>query len=473
MAKAGWEVTVLEKHATPGGRARQLNEAGFSFDMGPSWYWMPGVFERYFASFGKNIEDYYCLQRLDPSYRVIWQDGYTDIPAGIEELKSLFESWEPGAGKQLGKFLEEAEFKYRVGMEKLAYKPGLSIKEFANKEMLKGILKMDVFTSMRAHISKYFKSKRARQLMEFPVLFLGALPQHTPALYSLMNYADIIGGTWYPKGGMYSVVKAMYDLARERGAGFHFNEEVLELKTGKNTIENVVTARGRYKADIVIGSADYHFIEQKLLPPHLRSYPASYWEKRKMAPSCLIYYVGLNKKLNNIRHHNLFFDADFEQHGKEIYKIKTWPAEPLFYVCVNSVTDETVAPAGCENLFFLVPVATGLVDDSIERREKYFAMILDRFEKHIGENIGQYIIYKKSFGHSDFVNEYHSFKGNAYGLANTLRQTAILKPKCKSKKVDNLYYAGQLTVPGPGVPPSIISGELVAALINPGKRIML
>lgn len=473
MAKAGWKVTVLEKHATPGGRARQLNEAGFKFDMGPSWYWMPDVFERYFASFGKKVSDYYSLKRLDPSYRVIWEQGYSDIPADTEKLKQLFESWEPGAGKQLDKFLKEAAFKYRIGMQKLVYKPGLSVKEFADAEMLRGVFKMDVFTSMKSHVNKYFKHERIRQLMEFPVLFLGALPEDTPALYSLMNYADVSGGTWYPKGGMFSIVTAMYDLARELGVEFHFNEEVTGLETAGNTITNAVTAHDKYPADVVIGSADYNFIEQSLLPQNLRTYSSSYWEKRKMAPSCLLYYIGINKKIKNIRHHNLFFDTDFGIHGKEIYKTKSWPSEPLFYVCVNSVTDDNVAPAGCENLFFLIPVAAGLSDDSEELRDIYFEMILERFERHIGEEISQHIIYKKTFAHSDFVNEYNSFKGNAYGLANTLMQTAILKPKCRSSKINNLYYTGQLTVPGPGVPPSLISGEIVAGVASSDKNDLL
>jgi phytoene desaturase len=425
---------------------------------------MPDVFEKYFASFGKKVSDYYSLMRLDPSYRIIWPEDYTDIPADIGQLKKLFNSWEPGAGEKLDGFLSEASIKYRIGLQKLVYKPGLSLSEFADAEMIKGIFKLDVFTSMKNHIGKYFKHPRIRQIMEFPVLFLGALPENTPALYSLMNYADIKGGTWYPQGGMYSVVQGMYTLAKELGVYFHFNEEVTGFEIDNKCISHVITEQKKYTADVVIAGADYHHIEQSLLPRSVRSYSASYWRKRQLAPSCLLYYVGLNKKIKNIRHHNLFFDTDFQRHGKEIYKTKTWPAEPLFYVCVNSVTDNKVAPPQHENLFFLVPVAAGLTGDDEVLREKYFNKILSRFEQHIGEKIQQNIIYKRSFANSDFVNEYNSFKGNAYGLANTLMQTAILKPKCKSNKLKNLYYTGQLTVPGPGVPPSLISGEVVAGI---------
>jgi phytoene desaturase len=298
--------------------------------------------------------------------------------------------------------------------------------------------------------------------MEFPVLFLGALPEDTPALYSLMNYADIKGGTWYPEKGMYSVVEGMYKLAIELGVKFHFREEVNGIHIKGNKVVTIATTKNIYRTDVIISGADYHFTETKLLPEDFRSYSASYWKKRVMAPSCLMYYVGLNKKLKQPVHHSLFFDVSFDRHGKEIYKDLQWPAEPLFYVSVSSVTDESVAPPGQENIVFLVPVASGLEGDTEELREKYFQIIARRMEKHIGESILDSVVYKKTYSVSDFVYDYNSFRGNAYGLANTLRQTAIFKPSCRSKKVKNLFYTGQLTVPGPGVPPSLISGEVVA-----------
>ncbi len=462
MAKAGWKVTVLEKHTTPGGRARQFSEAGFTFDMGPSWYWMPDVFERYFNQFGKKVSDYYHLKRLDPSYRVYWSDGPVDIPADYEALRRLFDEIEPGSAVQLDKFLKEAAYKYEVGIQKLVYKPGQSLTEFLDWELITGVFRLDVFNSIKSHVAKHFSNPKLKELMEFPVLFLGALPEDTPALYSLMNYADIKGGTWYPEGGMFQIVKAMYELAVELGVEFRFGEEVTTIAIQKNAVKEVVTEKSQYRADVVIGGADYHHIETGLLPEEFRTYSKQYWDKRVMAPSCLLYYVGLNKRLNNIHHHTLFFDTSFEVHGKEIYTTREWPSDPLFYMSATSVTDSTVAPEGCENLFLLIPVATGLSDDSEERREMYFNMVIDRLEKQLGQSVREAIIYKKSFAHSDFVSEYHAFRGNAYGLANTLRQTAVLKPACRSKKVKNLFYTGQLTVPGPGVPPSLISGEVVA-----------
>ena len=471
MAKEGWHVTVLEKHSMPGGRARKYSAEGFTFDMGPSWYWMPDVFERYFNCFNRKVSDYYHLERLDPSYRVYWENKQMDIPADYGKLLDLFESLEKGAAEKLNAFMKEAAYKYDVGINKLVQKPGRSLTEFIDIDLAKGVMKLDVFTSMKKHVGKFFKHPQLRFLMEFPVLFLGALPQHTPALYSLMNYADIKLGTWFPKGGMYAIVDGMHKLATELGVQFHFNQDVVNIDlaggkaksvTAKSTLDAESETLNVFDADVVIGGADYHFIEKNLLPLEYRSYNEAYWEKRVMAPSCLLYYIGINKKLKNILHHSLFFDVDFDQHGTEIYSNPKWPTNPLFYVSATTVTDQGMAPEGCENLFFLIPVAAGLEGDTEELRDEYFEMIVKRFEQITGETITESIIYKKSYSVSDFVNDYNAFKGNAYGLANTLMQTAILKPSIKSKKISNLFYTGQLTVPGPGVPPSLISGEVVA-----------
>ena len=462
MAKEGWTVTVVEKGKTAGGRAKQLIEDGFTFDMGPSWYWMPDVFERYFEQFGKKVSDYYSLTRLDPSYRVYWPDGHTDIPADYDALTKLFEKVEPGSGEQLKSYLEEAAHKYRIGIQSLVYKPGQSITEFLDWEVVKNVFKLDVFTSMKKHIEKHFKSEKLRQLMEFPVLFLGALPQNTPALYSLMNYADIVGGTWFPEGGMYSIVSAMQNLAEELGVTFLFEEDAKEIVIEKGVAKKLVTDKGVHTADVIISGADYHFTESELLPEAYRSYTEAYWDKKVLAPSCLLYYVGLNKKLPNVLHHSLFFDVPFDKHADEIYAHPQWPEEPLFYLSAASKTDSTIAPADGENLVFLIPVASGLEGDTEEVREMYFNKIINRLEKHTGQSVREAIVYKKTFSVSDFVADYNAYKGNAYGLANTLMQTAILRPSCQSKKVKNLFYTGQFTVPGPGVPPSLISGEVVS-----------
>ncbi len=462
LAAKGFKVTVLEKNSGPGGRARVFQEAGFTFDMGPSWYWMPDVFDAYFRQFGKKTSDYYELVRLDPSYQVVFgENDVLEIPARMHELVSLFESLEPGSGPQLQTFLAQAAYKYKVGMEKLVYKPSRSVSEFVNLKLLIDVIRMDVFGSFHSHIRKFFHNDKLLRLMEFPILFLGAIPQNTPALYSLMNYADMALGTWYPMGGMHKIVEGMVQLAEEKGVVFKYNQAVVQIEVENGKAKRVATKTNLYQADIVIAGADYHHVETDLLAPELRSYTDKYWNKRVMAPSSLLFYVGLNKKLTGLHHHNLFFDEDFTRHATEIYQTPRWPSKPLFYASVPSRTDVSVAPEGHENLFLLIPVAPDL-EDTEQVRDKYFGVVMDRLEKLTKQNIRDAVVYKRSYAHRDFKADYHAFKGNAYGLANTLMQTAILKPSLKSSKVKNLFFTGQLTVPGPGVPPSLISGQVVA-----------
>ncbi|MEP1086748.1 MAG: phytoene desaturase family protein [Algoriphagus sp.] len=463
LAANNYSVTLLEKNESPGGRARKFTKDGFTFDMGPSWYWMPDVFEDYFSHFGKKPSDYYDLIRLDPSYAVIYgKDEVLNIPANLDEFKAMLERIEPGAASQLDDFLAQAKYKYEVGINDLVKKPSRSLMEFASLGLLKDVLRMDVFQSMSAHVRKFFKSDKIIRLMEFPVLFLGETAENIPALYSLMNYADIALGTWYPKGGMFEIISGMVELAQEKGVKIRCNAEVEEIEIEQGKAKGVRLISGeRITADVVIAGADYHHVDRHLINPKYSNYSEDYWDKRVLAPSSLLFYLGVDKKLANLLHHNLFFDEPLGPHADAIYSHPRWPEAPLFYACVPSVTDSTVAPEGMENLFLLIPLAPDL-EDSEEIREKYYGMIMDRLEKLSGQEIRSHVVYKRSYAHSDFKSDYHAFKGNAYGLANTLKQTAILKPSLKNKKVSNLFYTGQLTVPGPGVPPSLISGYVVA-----------
>lgn len=466
MAHKGFEVTVLEKNSSPGGRARQFQTDGFTFDMGPSWYWMPDIFESYFNDFGKSVSDYYELMRLDPSYRIFFgKDDVVDLPASLDDMYKLFESVEKGAGQKLKTFLSEAEYKYNVGMSDFVQKPSLSFLEYAELRLLKAAMKLHMFKSFHSYTRKYFSNPRLLQILEFPVLFLGGTGKQTPALYSLMNYGDIVLGTWFPKGGMFKIIEGMVKLAEEKGVKFIYNSPVERFNLMSGKIKEVVAAGNPYKADYVVGSADYHHIEQELLPAEYRKYSSKYWDSRVMSPSSLLWYVGVNKKLEQLEHHNLLFDEAFEPHARTIYEQPGWPDKPSIYISMTSKYDNSVAPAGHENLFFLIPVAPGL-NDTEETKEQYFEHILNRVEKLTGQDIAPHIVVKRSYAHSDFMRDYNAYKGNAYGLANTLMQTAFLKPSIKNTKVKNLVYAGQLTVPGPGVPPSIISGQIASRLIT-------
>lgn len=462
LASQGVKVHLFEKNDSIGGRARQFTEQGFVFDMGPSWYWMPEVFERYFNKFGFQVEDLYELKRLEPSFRIYYgKESILDVPSNFNDLVESFEEIESGAGNALIRFMKEAEYKYKLGMNSLVYKPGLSLFELMEPQLIKGLFKLQVFQSFSKHVRQYFKDPRLLALMEFPILFLGAMPKDTPALYSLMNYAGLKLGTWYPMGGFGKVIESMRNVAEDLGVEIHTSEPVRGFEMKNASISRILANGHSIKVDGVIASADYHHIEQDLIEKQLRNYSGSYWSNRTMSPSCLIFYIGLNKKLDRIQHHNLFFHTDFKDHAIEIYKQPQWPKNPLFYVCCPSKTDPLVAPANHENLFFLIPIASGLKDDE-STREYYYKQILNEFEKITGEFVQNHVVYKKTYCINDFKRDYNSFQGNAYGLANTLGQTAHLKPKIRSKKIKNLFFSGQLTVPGPGVPPSIISGEISA-----------
>ncbi len=469
LAKQGHDVTVLEKNDQAGGRARVWEKEGFTFDMGPSWYWMPEVFENYYQLFGKTTADFYDLKRLDPSYRIYYNgDEKIDVPASSSELVQLFESKESGSGKKLEQFLNDAEYKYKTAMAEYVHRISDSVSEFLDFKLLIKSFQLQIFQSLRSEVRSKFTNPALVSLLEFPVLFLGSTPDKTPAMYSMMNYADLVLGTWYPMGGMHQIVKAFVRIAEENGVRILLNHEVQKIEVRKARAKAVYAAGKVFEADFIVAGSDYNHTEQFLLDEEYRAYDSTYWEKRTMSPSSLLFYIGVDKQLPNLLHHNLFFDADFELHASEIYKNPKWPTSPLFYVCAPSKTDNSVAPYGKENLFLLMPLAPG-IEDTNEIREKYFDMMMHRLEHRIGESIRNRILVKRSYCVKDFESDYHSYKGNAYGLANTLAQTAVFKPKMISPKVKNLFYTGQLTVPGPGVPPSIISGQIVAGEIE--KRI--
>ncbi|MGB5273444.1 MAG: phytoene desaturase family protein [Flavobacteriaceae bacterium] len=461
LAKAGFEVSLYEKNGTLGGRCRQLIKSGFTFDIGPSWYWMPDIFDKFFADFGKKRSDYYALDKLSPAYKIFFADEVVTIGDTMDKIALEFERLEKGSSVHLRKFIKQAQENYDIAINKVVLRPGLSPFELVTPET---IVRVDqFFKTISGQVRKRFKNPKLIATLEFPVLFLGAKPNKTPSFYSFMNYADFGLGTWHPQGGMYEIIKAMQALATELGVQIHTNSPVDKIRVNKGKAIGITIDGRNIDADLVLSGADYHHSET-LLDEDYRQYSEAYWEGKTFAPSSLLFYVGFDKKLKQVEHHNLFFDTDFERHAQEIYDTPKWPTDPLFYVNFPSITDVSMAPEDCETGFFLVPIAPNL-EDTPELREQYFEIILSRFEERTGETVRNNIIFKESFCVKDFKEQYNSYKGNAYGMANTLLQTAFLRPKLKSRKVKNLFFTGQLTVPGPGVPPSLISGKLVSELI--------
>ena len=463
LAQAGHEVTIYEKNQTIGGRARQLKRDGFTFDIGPTWYWMPDVFERFFADFGKKPSDYYSLEKLGPAYQVYFGvHDFVTIANNLDEICVTFESIEKGAGAKLQKFMAEAKSNYDIAIKDLVYNPGVSPMELITLETAKKVGQF--FSNIRRDVRKQFKNTKLIQILEFPVLFLGAKPSDTPSFYSFMNYADFGLGTWHPKNGMYSVILAIESLAKSLDVTIETNSNVSKILVTNQTATGLIVNDQTILADVVLSGADYHHSETLLDEQH-RAYSEKFWSNQTFAPSSLLFYVGFDKKIINVEHHSLFFDVDFDAHAHSIYDDPRWPENPLFYASFPSKTDTNSAPEGKEAAIFLIPLAPG-IEDTEAIRETYFEKIITRLELLTGQELKNNIIFKNSFCVNDFINDYNSYKGNAYGLANTLLQTAFLRPKLKSKKVQHLYFTGQLTVPGPGVPPALISGKLVAELIE-------
>ncbi|WP_242157650.1 phytoene desaturase family protein [Aestuariivivens sediminis] len=470
LAKAGFEVTVFEKNKDIGGRARQLKKEGFTFDIGPTWYWMPDVFERFFSDFDKSPSDYYALEKLNPAYSVYFgKNDCITIGDTLEKICIAFENEEPGSSKALKRFINSAKKNYDIAIKDLVYNPGVSPLELITPTTL---LRLNQFYStIKKDVRKAFANDRLVKILEFPVLFLGAKPSDTPSFYNFMNYADFGLGTFHPLKGMYEVILALQSMAQELGVNIKTEHPIEKIIIENRTAKGVISKGQVFHSDIVISGADYHHSEQ-LLDKKYRQYTEGYWNKKVFAPSSLLFYVGFDKKLINVNHHTLFFDTDFDSHAEAIYDHPKWPDNPLFYASFPSKTDPHSAPNGKEAGIFLIPLAPGL-EDTVELRSQYFDKIMKRFEDLTSQKIVNHIIFKESFCINDFINDYNSFKGNAYGMANTLMQTAFLRPKLKSKKVDNLFFTGQLTVPGPGVPPSLISGKLVADLVIKHHKVIL
>lgn len=463
LAKAGHEVIVLEKNNSIGGRARTYKTEGFKFDIGPTWYWMPDVFERFFADFNKKPEDYYDLEKLNPAYEVYFDKlESVKIPDNLEEIYKIFEDHEKGSSIHLEQFIKEAQDNYNIAIKELVYKPGNSVLELITPKTITKV--SSFFTNISSDIRKNIKNERLRQILEFPVLFLGAKPSDTPAFYNFMNYADFGLGTWHPKGGMNEVVTAIEKLAYSLGVQIKTGQNVSRIIVEQNEAKGVVVNDEFLKADLILSGADYHHTESLIIEKY-RQYSEKYWSNRIFAPSALLFYVGFNKKLENVSHHTLFFDTSFEEHSKAIYDIPSWPEKPLFYGSFPSITDATFAPENKEAGIFLIPLAPGIEDTPVTR-EFYFDQIINRLEQLTNQQVKNAVLFKESYCVNDFIKDYNSYKGNAYGLANTLMQTAFLRPKIKSSKVRNLCFTGQLTVPGPGVPPALISGKIAAGLIN-------
>nr|WP_276281121.1 phytoene desaturase family protein [Halorussus sp. DT72] len=461
LADAGADVTVVEKNDQLGGRASVLERDGFRFDMGPSWYLMPDVFERFFGHFGRRPDDYYELEHLDPHYKIFFKDGDdVTVTADREETKATFEEYEPGAGAALDAYLEEAEETYEIGMEHFVYTDRPRFRDYVDLDVFRHARGLTFLGSMQGHVEEYFDHPKLQQIMQYTLVFLGGSPKNTPALYNLMSHVDFNLGVHYPEEGMGGVVDGIVEMSRELGVEFRTDSEV-ESILGSAGNFRVETADGFLRADFVVSDADYAHTEQELLPPQSRQYDADYWKSRTYAPSAFLLYLGVEGDVDPLAHHTLVLPSDWNDHFDEIFEAPAWPDDPAYYLCVPSETDDSVAPEGHSNLFALVPIAPGL-DDGPATRERYRDLVLDDIAENTGVDLRDRIVVEERFCVSDFADRYNSIEGTALGLAHTLRQTGPLRPGHRSSEVPGLYFTGSFTTPGIGVPMCLISGQHTA-----------
>lgn len=464
LAEAGADVAVVEKNEQLGGKASRLERDGFRFDMGPSWYLMPDVFERFFADFDRRPEEYYQLERLDPHYRIFFKDGdRVDVTPDIEQTKRIFESYEPGAGETLERYLERAKVNYEVGMEHFVYEDRVSLRDYLDPDVARQARGLSLLGSMQDHVEGYFDHPKLQQIVQYSLVFLGGSPKNTPALYNLMSHVDFGLGVWYPEGGIGCVIDAIVELGGELGVEYHTDRPVTAI-TGRSGGFKVETPKGPLLPELVVSNTDYAHTERELLPPEKRGYDDGYWESRTYAPSAFLLYLGVEGGIEELAHHTLVLPTDWDDHFERIFEAPQWPTDPAYYCCVPSKTDDSVAPEGYDALFVLVPIAPGL-EDTPEIRRQYRDRVLEDLAENTGADLRDRIVMEESFSVSDFADRYNSYRGTALGLAHTIRQTSLFRPPHRSPKVEGLYFTGADTTPGIGVPMCLISGRLTGETV--------
>jgi phytoene desaturase len=470
LAKKGYTVTLLEKNDHPGGRAMVYKEKGFTFDMGPSWYLMPEAFERYFSLFDTKPSDFYTLKRLDPQYRVYFdKDDRVDMYRDLQKNLDTFDSIAPGAGKLVEEYLDLAKYQYDIAMNQFIYKNYNSLLDIMDPRLMIEGTKLKLFSSLNAFVSQYTNQDKIKKILQYTMVFLGGSPSNTPAFYSIMSHIDFHLGVFYPMGGMGKVIEGLAKLCKENRVKIVTNQEVKRIHVRNKHAHSVETQDKTYEADLVISNADYPHTETDLLTSHNQTYSKEYWERKTIAPSAFLLYLGVKGTVKNLSHHTLSFADDWEHHFAQIFDDPAWPDKPSYYVCCPSKTDPSVAPKGHENIFVLVPVAAGLKDTK-DVRMKFRSKIISHIEHITGEKIDNRIVVERIFSQQDYASMYNAYKGTALGLAHTLFQTALFRPQNKSKNVDNLYYVGQFTHPGIGVPMCLISAELTTERIVNEQR---
>ena len=482
LGREGFDVALLEARDELGGRVGSWDRDGFRFDTGPSWYLMPEVFDHFYRLLGTSTAEQFTLTRLDPGYRVFFENYVrpVDIVSDKHTNLTTFEQIEPGAGASIGRYLASAKDAYRIALRRFLYNTFDSYQPLFVPEVLwrTGRLTGLLLQPLDRFIARYVTDHRLSQILGYPAVFLGSSPSMAPSMYHLMSHLDLEDGVYYPSGGFREVIHSIVRLAEAEGVEILTGAVATAITTENENRASVTgvqftdaSGAARYlAADIVVSAADLHHTETVLLPEELRSYPEKWWTTRVAGPGAILLFLGVRGALPELAHHSLFFTEDWDENFGRIFNAPTSIPNPAsIYVCRPSATDKGVAPSGHENLFVLVPVpadpAIGHggedgsgdavveeVADEVIRQISKWANIPDLAER---------VVVRRTVGPADFEQDFHSWKGSALGPAHTLRQSAFLRGKNVSSRVDGLFYAGGTTVPGIGLPMCLISAELV------------
>ncbi|CAI48193.1 phytoene dehydrogenase (phytoene desaturase) [Natronomonas pharaonis DSM 2160] len=465
LAADGAEVRLLEQHDRLGGVAGRIETDGFRIDTGPSWYLMPGAFERFFGHFDREPSAFYDLERLDPHYRVFWKDGdRVDVPDDPEAVAELFERYEPGAGNAFRAYLDSAEHAYEVGVDEFVYEDRSRVRDCLDPRLLRAVRGLTLLSSMDEYVADYFENPKLRQLVQYTLVFLGGAPHNTPAIYTLMSHVDFNLGVYHPTGGIASVVDGVAELARDLGVDIETGTPVSGLDPADNAI-TVSTDAGTHRADTVVANAAPAHVDRDLLPDGVAEYGDDYWSDRTYAPSAFMLYLGVEGDVEPLYHHTLVLPTDWDDHFRQIFETPAWPDDPAYYINVPSSTDPTMAPDGHEAVVVLVPIAPGL-DDGPAVRETFREQVLNDIATHTGVDLRDRIVLERTACVSEFGQRFGAPQGTALGLAHTLSQTGPLRPSIRSSVSDSLFYAGSYTSPGIGVPMCLTSGEHAAAAVR-------
>jgi phytoene desaturase len=471
LRQLGFEVTVLEKQPIAGGRSSLIQEAGFRVDTGPTILVMKETFSEMYRSIGEDFEQRLSLIRLDPNYRIYFHDGeQLDLYSNVERLTAEVERIAPGSAEGLQRFLQEGARKYSLGMD-FVDRNFDRLTELANPTAGLRLLQTSAHQNLYRQVARFFNGNdKLTKAFSFHSMFLGLSPFEALAMYSLITYADLALGMWYPRGGIYSIVEDLLALAEQRGVVVRTSAPVAQICVENGKATGVMLASGeRISADLVVSNADLPYTYTQLIDPHhRREYSDARLNRMQYACSGYLLYLGVDRTYDHLRHQALYFSDDYRSNLDAIFKTKTMPGDPSFHLNAPTVTDPSLAPAGHSLLYVLAPMPN--LEAGLDWRQAAPALrekLLDRLEEIVDPDLRRHIVWERQYLPTDFQADYNATLGTAFGsLSQGFFQSAYFRPHNKSRDIANLYFVGQGTYPGIGMPMVMISSKLVAERIE-------